>query len=495
LSTPLGADRHLSGEPLVLLTGATGYVGGRLLEVLQVAGMRLRCLARRPAHLTGRAVAGTEIVAGDARDAAALRRALAGVHTACYLVHSLGEGRDFAAHEREGAARFAAAAREAGVSRIVYLGGLGRGPGLSPHLASRQEVGRVLAAGGVPVIELRASIIIGSGSLSFEMIRALVEKLPFMIVPRWASLRAQPIAIEDVIAYLQAALTRPDLPAGVYEIGGVDRVTYLDIMREYARQRGLRRVLQPVPVLTPRLSGLWLGLVTPVQARVGRQLVLSLTNETVVTDDAALRQFAVRPRGLREAIARALANEDHAFALTRWTDALSSHPPVARWAGRRFGHRFVDSHVRRVAAGPEQAFAPVARFGGQTGWYFADWLWRLRGWLDLCVGGPGLRRGRRDPVHLRVGDSLDFWRVEAIEPARLLRLAAEMRLPGRAWLQFEVVPDGTGSLIRQTALFDPVGLGGLIYWYALYPLHAVMFRGMLRGLAAAIAPEPVPPRA
>jgi hypothetical protein len=369
------------------------------------------------------------------------------------------------------------------VRRLIYLGGLGSGTALSPHLASRQEVGRILADSGVPTLEFRASIVIGSGSLSFEMIRALVERLPIMITPRWVRTRTQPIAIEDLIAYLLAGLDL-DLPESrVFEIGGGDVVSYEELMREYAQQRGLRRLIVPVPVLSPTLSSRWLGLVTPLYARVGRKLIDSLRNPTVVTDDSARRVFAVQPRGFREAIARALANEDREVAETRWSDALSAAGLPRSWAGVRFASRLVDSRTIRVDAPPPVAFEPIERLGGTTGWYAADALWRLRGFLDLLAGGVGLRRGRRDPRHLAVGDAVDFWRVEAIEPGRLLRLAAEMRLPGRAWLVFEVTPDGPGAMIRQTALFDPAGLAGLAYWYALYPLHALVFGGMLRGIA------------
>lgn len=464
----------------VLLTGPTGYVGGRLLPELEARGVRVRCLARRPAFLAPRVAPGTEIVGGDVRDPEVLRRALDGVSTAFYLVHAMSEGGRFAAEERVAATRFGEAARAAGVGRIVYLGGLGRGPELSEHLASRQEVGRVLAASGVPVIEFRASIIIGSGSLSFEMVRGLVERLPVMVTPRWVSTEAQPIAIEDVIAYLVAALEAPPGVRGVFEIGGAERVSYLGILRAYARARGLRRAMIPVPVLSPGLSSLWLALVTPLYARVGRALVEGVRNPTVVEDPRALEVFLVRPRGVEAAIARALANEDHAFALTRWSDALARVEGVEH---RVFGQRIVDSRSVRVACPPERAFAPVRRLGGARGWYYADSLWWLRGMLDRLVGGPGLRRGRRDPEWLVPGDALDFWRVEAFEGGRLLRLAAEMRLPGRAWLQFDVEPDGDGARIRQTALFDPLGLGGLVYWYALYPVHRAIFGGMLREIA------------
>jgi uncharacterized protein YbjT (DUF2867 family) len=468
----------------VLLTGATGYVGGRLLAELERRGVAARCFVRRPEALRGRVAASTEIAVGDALDAPAVARALEGVDAAYYLIHSMG-GADFAARDREAARIFASAAREASVKRIIYLGGLGEAAGgLSEHLQSRQETGEILRQSGVPVVELRASIVLGSGSLSFEMIRALVERLPIMICPRWVAVEAQPIAVEDVIAYLASAL---DLPAGaerVYEIGGPDRVTYGGLMREYARQRGLRRLLIPVPLLTPRLSSLWLGLVTPLYARVGRKLVDSMRNPTVVRDPAALAAFPVKPRGVREAIARALVNEDEALACTRWSDAVSSSGLTERYGGDRVGTRFVDSRRTVVAVQPGAAFAPIRRIGGDTGWYYGNFFWRLRGFLDLLAGGIGLRRGRRHPTELEKGDALDFWRVEAVEPDRLLRLRAEMKVPGRAWLQFETTPVPGGTEIRQTAIFDASGLAGLAYWYALYPLHRLVFAGMLRGVAA-----------
>ena len=366
---------------------------------------------------------------------------MSGVHTAYYLVHSLGTKQDFEQEDRQAAANFATAARQAGVQRIIYLGGLGNAEhGLSRHLRSRQETGEVLRSSGVPVIELRASIIIGSGSLSFELIRVLTERLPVMICPRWVATPTQPIAIEDVLDYLLAALDLPEEQSRIFEIGGPDVVSYGGIMREYARQRGLRRLMISVPLLTPYLSSLWLGLVTPVYARIGRKLVEGLRNPTVVRDLSARDAFSIRPRSLAEAIQRAMVNEDRDFAETRWSDALSSTGPPRGWGGVRFGTRIVDSRTAVVEAPPDVAFAPVQRIGGETGWYFGNFLWKLRGWLDLLVGGVGLRRGRRDPMNLQVGDAVDFWRVEAIEPGRRLRLAAEMRLPGRAWLEFEVAP-------------------------------------------------------
>ena len=478
-------------DRLVLVTGATGYVGSRLMVALERDGHRVRCMARRPEALRGRVGVGTEVVQGDCLDLEGLRHALAGVHTAYYFVHSMGATQDFAALDRRAARSFGEAALAAGVRRIIYLGGLGEpGDDLSLHLKSRQETGEILRQSGVPVVEFRASIVIGSGSLSFEMVRALVERLPVLICPKWVSVAAQPIAIEDLISYLVSALDLLEYRAGIFPIGGPDVVSYGDIMREYARQRGLRRWLISVPVLTPRLSSLWLGLVTPLYARVGRKLIDSLRNPTIVGGDAALRAFPIRPRSLREAIARAASLEDAELADTRWSDALSAGGlPSARWGGARLGTRIVDSRVVTVKSPPAAAFLPVRRIGGAQGWYCGNALWRLRGFLDLLVGGIGMRRGRRDPEVPHLGDALDFWRVEAYEPDRLLRLAAEMKVPGRAWLQFEVTSQpGGGSEIRQTAIFDPAGIAGLLYWYALYPLHALIFRGMLAGIAERAAP-------
>ncbi|MFZ2643747.1 MAG: SDR family oxidoreductase [Verrucomicrobiia bacterium] len=469
----------------ILLTGATGYVGGRLLTLLVADGWRVRCLARQPGHLSARVPAGVEVVPGDLLDAASLSASMQGVEAAFYLVHSMGATGDFETQDRLAAENFAAAARAAGVRRIIYLGGLGEDePDLSAHLRSRHEVGERLRAHGVPVIEFRASIIIGSGSLSYEMIRALVERLPVMVMPRWVRVTAQPIAIGDVLAYLRAVLSLKMDGSVIVEIGGPDQVSYGELMREYARQRGLRRWMIPVPLLTPRLSSLWLGLVTPLYARVGRKLVDSLRHPTVVRDDSAQRLFPITPIGVREAIARALRNEDSSIAQTRWSDALSAAASAPRhWGGTRLGNRLVDSRSTHVAASPARVFAAVERIGGAAGWHYANGLWTLRGWLDLLVGGVGMRRGRRDPERLRVGDTLDCWRVESIQPGQRLRLAAEMKLPGRAWLEFEVQPDGNGTRLHQTAMFDPLGIWGLAYWYGVWPLHQLVFAGMLRGLA------------
>lgn len=473
---------------IILLTGATGYVGGRLQRALEDCGYRLRCIARRPQALRGRAGTNSEVVFGDCFQPESLSAAMAGVHTAYYLVHSMGSSDSFEAQDRQAASNFAQAARQAKVRRIIYLGGLGEGA-LSPHLRSRQEVGKALASTGLEVIEFRASIVIGSGSLSFEIIRALVERLPVMICPAWVSMAAQPIGIEDLVRYLVEALDLAEGAPLIIEIGGADQVSYEDIMREYARQRNLRRYMISVPVLTPRLSSLWLGLVTPVYARIGRKLVDSIRNPTVVRDPIALTLFSVRPQGIREIIARAIANEDREFAATKWSDALSSRGEESSWGGVRFGNRIVDSRQASVPCSSACAFRAIRRIGGETGWYYGDWLWQVRGFVDLLCGGVGVRRGRRDPEQLQVGDTLDFWRVEAFEPNKRLLLAAEMKLPGRAWLEFVVEDRGESSLIRQTAIFDPVGVAGLMYWYVLYPAHKLMFGKMLDAIAASCRAE------
>lgn len=472
-------------DETILLTGATGYVGGRLLRRLAARGCRVRCLTRRPESLAGRVGPGVEAVAGDLQEPESLGPAFAGVDCAYYLAHSLASGRDFEQEEYAAARNFAAAARAAGVRRIIYLGGLGDdAEDLSPHLKSRHEVGRILRASGALVIEFRASIIIGSGSLSFEIIRALVRKLPVMITPRWVHVPAQPIAINDVLAYLAEAIDVPLEESAIFEIGGADQTSYAGLMREYARQRGLRRLLIAAPVLSPGLSSLWLKLVTPVYASIGRKLVDSMRHPTVVRDQRALEVFRVRPASVSTAIAQALRKEDQEFAETHWAGALSSVRMPA-WGPAQFGSRMIDARAVRVRVPPAQAFAPIRRIGGRKGWYYGNWLWRLRGLLDLLWGGVGGGRGRRDAEALRVGDVVGFWRVEALEPDRRLRLRAEMKLPGRAWLEFQVEPDGEGAAIQQTAIFDPAGLLGLSYWYSTYVLHGFIFPGMLRRIAFA----------
>ncbi|MGV7227113.1 MAG: SDR family oxidoreductase [Nitrospirales bacterium] len=477
----------LRTPPSILLTGATGYIGGRLLNRLETLGHRVRCLSRHPESLAPRVASSTEVMYADMLDPSSLRSAMKGDSVAYYLVHSMGSVGSFEENDRQAAENFGKVARECGVKRIIYLGGLGDSSmKLSPHLQSRQEVGHVLRefALGVQVIEFRASIVLGSGSLSFEMIRALVERLPVMITPKWVSIPTQPIAINDLLEYLLLAMNHNVEKNRIYEIGGTDQLSYGDLMKEYAKKRGLRRLMIPVPVLTPRLSSLWLGLVTPLYARVGRKLIDSLRYPTVVRDLSALREFPIKPQSVRQAITNALKNEDEAIAATRWSDALSAAGELRVWQSVHFRSRLIDSRAVTVDVDPTSAFRPIARIGGATGWYYANWLWGLRGFLDLLVGGVGIRRGRRDPDWIRVGDTVDCWRVEAVEPNRRLRLFAEMKFPGRAWLEFQVEPSGSGSIIRQTAIFDPVGIGGLAYWYAVSPLHKLVFPGMLRSIAA-----------
>lgn len=474
------------GAQRILLTGASGYVGGRLLPVLEATGRSVRCLARRPDALAARVGVATEVVAGDLLDADSLTMALEGVHTAYYLVHSMGGVAGFSRADRQAAEHFARAAVAAGVCKIIYLGGLGDEDVSSPHLRSRHEVGQILRESGVSTIEFRASIIIGSGSLSFEMVRGLVERLPLMITPRWVYSLAQPIAIEDVIAYLLEALDRTFDRSQIVEIGGVSQVGYIEIMNEYAQQRGLRRLIVPVPVLTPKLSSLWLRLVTPLYAQVGRKLVDSMRHDTVVRDAEGMRLFSVQPMGLSQAIARALHNEDRDFAATRWSDAFSAQGEEPSFSGVTFGARLINSRSVQLSCSAEAAFRPIRRIGGEVGWYWGNWLWHLRGFIDLLFGGPSLRRGRRDPEYLWPDDAVDFWRVEVIEAGRLLRLRAQMKLPGRAWLQYEIEEGDGGCVVRQTAIFDPVGFWGRLYWYSVYPLHELIFGGMLRNIVRAI---------
>ena len=485
---------HDKRDTRILVTGASGYVGGRLVPALEARGERVRCLARTPRYLEGRFSPITEIVRGDALDPPSLDDALRASTPRTTWCIPWDPGR--ISGSGTASVRTISPAPRGGRG----CGGSSTWGGLGPRAEQRHRPAAAtspptwpaatrwaacLASHGPPTIEFRASIIIGSGSLSFELIRGLVNRLPVMVTPRWVRARAQPIAIGDVIAYLLRGL---DLEADgneVFEIGGPERVTYGELMREYARQTGVRRVMIPVPLLTPRLSSLWLGLVTPLHARVGRKLIDSLRNETVVHDARALERSSVRPLGVRQAIARALKEEDRQIARTRWSDAVSSSGGRPGWGGRCIGSRVVDRQQALTAADPARAFAPIQRIGGQQGWYFATWLWSLRGALDQLLGGVGMRRGRRHPVDLQPGDPLDFWRVEAFKADRLLSLRAEMKVPGRAWLQFEVEPAGGGSRITQTAIFDPRGLGGLLYWYALYPVHWLIFRGMLRGIVRA----------
>ena len=469
-------------KSLILLTGGTGYVGGRLLAVLEREGYPIRCLARQPKYLQPKVSEQTEVVAGDVLDSKSLESALQGVDSAYYLVHSMGSAGSFEENDREGARLFGKAAKKAGVNRIIYLGGLGdESKPLSKHLRSMHEVGHILRESGVPVLEFRASIVIGEGSLSYEMIRSLVNRLPVMITPKWVSKKAQPIAIEDLIKYLQAALELPLSKYEIYEIGGADQVSYGEIMQAYAKSKGRHIRMIPVPFLSPYLSSLWLGLVTPLYARIGRKLIESIVHSTVVKNDSAKDSFDIIPIGIEGAIRHANITED--AASNRWSDAQSSTGSSQTWEDSQFKPRLTDSRTITVQQPAAFAFQPIEKIGGETGWYASNWLWQIRGFIDLLFGGAGMRRGRPNHDKLIPGDTIDFWRVEQFENGRYLRLRAEMKLPGRAWLEFEVSSEGSGSKIRQTALFDPVGFMGEIYWYSLIPLHQIVFGGMLKGIA------------
>lgn len=405
-----------------------------------------------------------------------------GVKVAYYLVHSLGSGADFHQRDLQAAENFGAAARRAGIERIIYLGGLAESSAsLSEHLRSRQQTGDSLRQAGVAITELRAGVIVGSGSLSFEMIRYLTERVPIMICPRWVYTRTQPIGIRDVLDYLTATLSCPESIGRIVEIGGAEVVTYGQMMMVYAEVRGLRRWMVPVPVLTPRLSSYWVNLVTPIPAVIARPLIEGLRNENVVKDPSARTLFPeINPVGYRTAVERALTRLQASSVETAWSDALSTSQSVAPVIMTTQEGMILEQRQRVVAASPADLFRIFTGLGGARGWFYMNWLWTLRGFLDRMMGGVGLRRGRRDPSELRVGDALDFWRVEVVEPDRLLRLRAEMKVPGKAWLQFQVVAgDGGNSVLTQTAFFAPKGLGGWLYWYAIYPLHGLIFNGLI----------------
>jgi uncharacterized protein YbjT (DUF2867 family) len=482
----------------ILVTGATGYVGGRLAPTLVDAGHEVRCLVRNSKKLAAAPWRDrVEVVVGDLLEPASLGAAMEGVDTACYLVHSMGGGgSDFVERDRRAAINFRRAAARAGVRRIVYLGGLGGGADLSEHLASRQEVGRVLADGPVPVTELRAAVIIGSGSVSFEMVRYLTEVLPVMVTPAWVRTRCQPIAIADVLDILTHAVAEPGGDDHLYEIGGPDQLTYEEMMRVYAEVAGLpRRVIIPVPVLTPKLSSHWIGLVTPLPTGVAKPLVDSLRIEVTVADNSFAEAVSGPLLGYRASVVDALRRSQTFDIATRWSDAGSSPaqatPADPAWAG---GATLVDTRSVPTGASADNLFWAFSRLGGTVGYYTMNWAWSVRGLLDSVLGGVGLRRGRRHPEELRPGEALDFWRVLDVERGRSLDLYAEMKLPGTAMLSFEAVPTPAGSELRQTAVFVPRGLVGRLYWWGLLPFHLAIFHRMARKIAAAAEarPDPLP---
>ncbi|WP_329376752.1 SDR family oxidoreductase [Streptomyces sp. NBC_01351] len=485
-----------------LVTGASGYIGGRLVPELLDAGHRVRCLARSPDRLRDHDWAGrAEVVRGDVTDAASTAAAMHGVDVAYYLVHSLTAGSAFEQRDRDAARTFAEQARAAGVRRIVYLGGMAPAGvptrSLSPHLRSRAEVGEIFLRAEVPATVLRAAVVIGSGSASFEMLRYLTERLPVMVTPSWVGTRVQPIAVRDVLRYLVGSATMPDDVNRPFDIGGPDVLTYAEMMRRYATVAGLpHRLILRVPMLTPRLSSLWIGLVTPVPRGLARPLAESLRHE-VVADEHDVARYVPDPPGapipFDRALALALQRVREAKVTTRWSNASlpgvpsDPLPTDPDWAG---GSLYTDHRELATDASAGALWQIIEGVGGDNGWYSAPLAWAVRGWLDRLVGGAGIRRGRRDAARLRVGDSLDFWRVEEIEPGRMLRLRAEMRLPGLAWLEMYAdphpgPPGSRGASYRQRALFHPHGLLGHLYWWCVSPFHAVVFGGMARNITRA----------
>jgi uncharacterized protein YbjT (DUF2867 family) len=478
----------------VLVTGATGYVGGRLVPALLEEGHTVRCVTRDVGRL--RDVpwrTRVEVVKGDVVNFDDVLRALDGVEVAYYLVHSLATGRDFEARDRKAATTFAAAASAARVKRIVYLGGLSpRDTALSPHLRSRTEVGEVFLAGDVPTVVLCAAVILGSGSASFEMLRYLTERLPAMVTPRWVRNRIQPIAIRDVIRYLAAWASLPGEVNRSFDIGGPEVLTYIEMMQRYARVAGLRRrLIIPVPVLSPSLSSHWVNFVTPVPSAIARPLVESLRYEVICGEHDIAQWVADPPEGLTgfdQAVQFALARAAESVVPTRWSNATWPSTPSdplpsdPDWSGGSF---YIDDRTAHVNASTQDLWRVIEGIGGEHGWYSWSFAWALRGWLDRLFGGAGLRRGRRDPAHLYVGEALDFWRVEEITVGQLLRLRAEMKLPGTAWLELSVGEDESGTFYHQRALFQPRGLGGQAYWRIIAPFHGIVFGGMVRNIVRA----------
>jgi uncharacterized protein YbjT (DUF2867 family) len=480
-------DKH-DRQRLILVTGATGYVGGRLVPRLLEAGYRVRVLARDPARLQGRRwLDQVEVFQGDVLLPETLTPALAGVDIAYYLIHSMMAGSDFHTRDLNAARGFAESAASSGVKRLIYLGGLGDPDSqLSHHLRSRQNTGKALQEAGIPVLEFRAGVIVGAGSASFEMIRYLTERVPIMISPQWVFTRTQPISIENVLDYLVAGIELAVEDNQVIEIGGPQVLSYGDMLRGYADVRGLTRWIVPVPVLTPRLSSYWVHWVTPIPAALARPLIEGLRNEVIVRDDRIKDLFPeIEPIPYLQAVQKALSALEASEIESVWSDALISsqgdQSPVLLTTQEGM---IIEMRTREINASPEKTYQVFTSLGGERGWLYANWAWRLRGILDRLVGGVGFRRGRRDPESLRVGDALDFWRVEQLEPNRKMLLRAEMKVPGRTWIQFEAHPlESGGTRLVQTGFFAPKGLFGLLYWYVLYPIHSLIFSGLCEAVS------------
>lgn len=484
-----------TGKPaLVLVTGATGYIGGRLVTHLLEVGYRVRVFARQADRLRDYPwISKVEVVEGDANDVAALNSALKSVDIAYYMLHALNLTDDFEKEEKVLAEKFATAALANKLKRIVYLGGIiTKGQELSPHLASRALTGEILRNSGVPTIELRAGVVIGSGSASFEMLRYLTERLPIMTTPKWVLNQIQPIAIRDVLRYLVGAAAIDKKITGAFDVAGPDLFTYAEMMQQYAEAAGLRRrIIIPIPVLTPKLSSGWVGLVTPVPFQLARRLVDSLKND-VIANNGPIRELIADPKSgltpFKTAVKLALTRLKTSSVETRWTDASVPFAPSdplptdPDWAG---GSLYTDVRTVESTQSAEQVFARIEAIGGDHGYSTATWAWQLRGLMDRLVGGVGLRRGRRDPDHLVVGEALDFWRVEEIKRPNLLRLRAEMKMPGRAWLEWSVIPnaDGKGCKVVQRAIYVPRGLWGHLYWWAVWPMHGLVFPSMAKNAA------------
>ncbi len=466
----------------ILVLGATGYIGGRLVPRLILAGHPVRCLVRSPRKLAARHWPGVEIVEGDALRPEALWTAMKDIEVVYYLIHSLHAGeKRFAELDKKAAGNVAEAARVAGVKRIIYLGGLGkRGVEKSAHLKSRHEVGDILRSSGVPVTEFRAAVIIGSGGVSFEMMHHLVNRLPVMICPKWIFVKTQPISVRDVLHYLVECLHVPQSRERVIDIGGPDILSYGDMMKIIARVLGLKRRFIPIPLLSPRLSSYWINWVTPIPASIARTLIESLRSETICENEEAKQLFHFHLTPFEDSVRRSLGKISMHRVETKWTDAgLPFEKEEEEEIDPSHFLRDVRIHEAKVPA--EKLFVLIQSIGGENGWYASDWLWRTRGFIDQQIGGVGLRRGRRHPVEIAVGDALDFWRVEDFVPNQRLLLRAEMKVPGEAWLEFLAEPhDDTHSRLTQIARFYPRGLAGLLYWYGLYPLHKLIFRGMAR---------------